>query len=207
MGCDLLTYTLKHFARDLKVAGSAHSARELNDVVEKVQPEVAVISLDLEDGLGTGLLAIRSLHSRYPELAIVALMDEHGRHLIGDAFRAGARGVVFRSEPAVRLVDSLRCVHGGNVWASAAELEQMMSAPIAPSPVRMLTASGDELLTERQKSIVALVVEGMHNREIAQQLNLSEHTVKNYLFRIFDKLGVSSRAELIIYALHQNRVA
>jgi DNA-binding NarL/FixJ family response regulator len=67
--------------------------------------------------------------------------------------------------------------------------------------------NGNELLTERQKSIVVLVAEGLSNREIAQQLGLSEHTVKNYLIRIFDKLGVSSRAELIIYALHRNRAA
>jgi DNA-binding NarL/FixJ family response regulator len=207
MGCDLLTHALKHCAHDVIVAGSARSVAELALVVEEARPEVVLVSLELEDGPGTGLTAVRNLHARYPETHCVVLMDNRGHHLLVDAFRAGARGVVFRSETTLHLVESLRSVRAGKVWAGAAEIEQMMNALVTAVPLHMVAANGNELLTERQKSIVALVAEGLSNREIAQQLRLSEHTVKNYLFRIFDKLGVSSRAELIIYALHRNRAA
>lgn len=207
MGCDLLTYALQHCARDLTVAASASSIAELTAVVEKHRPDVVLVSLELEDGPGTGLMAVRALRNSFPEIRSVVLMHNRGHHLLVDAFRAGARGVVFRSETASRLVDALRSVHAGNVWAGAAEIEQMMNALITAVPLHVVAKNGNELLTERQKSIVALVAEGLSNREIAQQLGLSEHTVKNYLFRIFDKLGVSNRAELIIYALHRSSAA
>lgn len=207
MGCDLLTHALKHCAHDIIVAGAASSVEELTIVVQETRPEVVLINLDLKNGPGSGLVALRNLHAQFPETHCVALMDNHAHHLLVDAFRAGARGVVFRSETTLHLVESLRSVRAGRVWAGSAEIEQMMNALITAVPLHLVAADGSELLTERQKSIVALVAEGLSNREIAQQLRLSEHTVKNYLFRIFDKLGISNRAELIIYALHRIRAA
>ena len=67
--------------------------------------------------------------------------------------------------------------------------------------LRVVDAQGSNLLSKREEDVVHLVAEGLGNREIAQQLNLSKHTVKNYLFRIFDKLGVSNRVELVLYAV------
>ncbi len=69
------------------------------------------------------------------------------------------------------------------------------------APMRVVNADGMRLLTKREEEVVRLVAEGMQNREIAKELNLSEHTIKNYLFHIFDKLGVSSRVELVLYAV------
>jgi DNA-binding NarL/FixJ family response regulator len=68
--------------------------------------------------------------------------------------------------------------------------------------LRVLNVSGDSLLTPREEQVVALVAEGLGNRQIAVELNLSEHTVKKYLFRIFEKLGISSRVELVLYAVN-----
>ncbi|MGD1024399.1 MAG: response regulator transcription factor [Candidatus Sulfotelmatobacter sp.] len=68
----------------------------------------------------------------------------------------------------------------------------------------MFNSGGRELLTPREEQVVALVAEGLSNRDTAQELNLSEHTVKKYLFRIFDKLGISSRVELVLYAVHHS---
>jgi DNA-binding NarL/FixJ family response regulator len=69
------------------------------------------------------------------------------------------------------------------------------------APLRVVNADGIRLLTKREEDVVRLLAEGMQNREIARELNLSEHTIKNYLFHIFDKLGVSSRVELVLYAV------
>jgi DNA-binding NarL/FixJ family response regulator len=68
--------------------------------------------------------------------------------------------------------------------------------------LRVLNSTGDRLLTPREEQVVALVAEGLSNRQVAVELNLSEHTVKKYLFRIFDKLGISSRVELVLYAIN-----
>jgi DNA-binding NarL/FixJ family response regulator len=68
--------------------------------------------------------------------------------------------------------------------------------------LRVLNSSGGQLLTPREEQVVALVAEGLSNRETARELSLSEHTVKKYLFRIFDKLGISSRVELVLYAVN-----
>jgi DNA-binding NarL/FixJ family response regulator len=66
----------------------------------------------------------------------------------------------------------------------------------------VLNSNGDHLLTGREEQVVALVSDGLSNREVARELNLSEHTIKKYLFRIFDKLGISTRVELVLYALN-----
>ena len=68
--------------------------------------------------------------------------------------------------------------------------------------LRVLSANGENLLTSREEQVVALVADGLSNRNVAAELGLSEHTVKKYLFRIFEKLGISSRVELVLYALN-----
>jgi DNA-binding NarL/FixJ family response regulator len=73
------------------------------------------------------------------------------------------------------------------------------------APMRVVNADGMRLLTKREEDVVRLLAEGMQNREIAKELSLSEHTVKNYLFHIFDKLGVSSRVELVLYAVSSTK--
>jgi DNA-binding CsgD family transcriptional regulator len=71
----------------------------------------------------------------------------------------------------------------------------------SPSSLRVVDVKGERLLSNREEDVVKLLMEGYSNREIAQGLNLSENTIKNYLFRIFEKLGVSSRTELLLYAM------
>jgi DNA-binding NarL/FixJ family response regulator len=92
-------------------------------------------------------------------------------------------------------------VRAGQVWASSQELQWILKSLAAREPVHVVNALGVPLLTERESQIVQLVVEGVPNKEIASKLAVSAHTVKNHLFRIYEKLGVSSRSELILYAL------
>ncbi len=203
MSCESLSYALERLAHEVSVVASVTTSRDLLQEAARHSPNVAVVSVDLEDGKTSGLLAVRQLHALYPSVGCVMLMDKDNRHLGLEAFRAGARGLVFRAEPLERLRDCIRSIFRGQIWASTAEIEEVMNALTMSFPVRALSANGDELLTHRQKQLVALVAEGLSNREISERLGLSEHTVKNYLFRVFDKLGVSSRAELIIHTLHQ----
>lgn len=86
------------------------------------------------------------------------------------------------------------------MWASSKELRFVIDA-LGPAPAKSTCARGSGLLTKREEGVVRLVAEGITNRDISQQLNLSEHTVRNYLYRIFNKAGTSSRVELALYAI------
>ena len=101
-----------------------------------------------------------------------------------------------------------RCVdrvHAGQIWAKSSELAHVLDKFAKLTPMRVVDRSGIRLLTKREEDVVRLLGEGLQNREIARELNLSEHTVKNYLFHIFEKLGVSSRVELVLYAVSSNK--
>ena len=131
------------------------------------------------------------------------LLDCARRDLVLEAFRVGARGVFCRSDPLKMLPRCVRSVHGGQVWANAEQIGFVFDA-FAEAPVtRLVSAEGEPLLSAREQQVVRFVAEGLGNREIATELNLSEHTVKNYMFHIFNKLGISSRVELVLYAANQ----
>lgn len=146
------------------------------------------------------LRRVRSLH---PQVKVVALMDDPSPAAIVKVFRAGVRGIFCRSDSYKTLAKCLAQVHSGHVWASQSQLSVLVEAVGQPFPVSLTDAKGAALLSRREHDVVHWVAEGLTNREIADRMQLSEHTVKNYLFRIFDKLGVSTRAELLLYALSQ----
>jgi DNA-binding NarL/FixJ family response regulator len=94
-------------------------------------------------------------------------------------------------------------VHEGQIWAGTIAVKYLINALERVAPMRVMDARGEELLTNREHQVVSLVADGLNNREISEQLHLSEHTVKNHLFHIFEKLGISSRVELVLYVLSQ----
>ena len=164
--------------------------------------DVALISAGSENQADTdGIDLVRKMQASGRVAKMVVQFDQPTRTSILEAFRAGARGVFCSRQSLESLCDCLWSVHNGRVWASNEHLEYLLQALGEPVPVRLRDAKGGVLLTKREEDVVSLVIEGLTNREIAERLKLSEHTIKNYLFRIFDKLGVSNRSELIIYTL------
>jgi DNA-binding NarL/FixJ family response regulator len=101
------------------------------------------------------------------------------------------------------LAKCIRTVHQGQIWAGTEDLEHILNALAHPKPIQFNDADGMALLTHREEDVVRLVADGLKSREIAQRLNVAEHSIRNYLYRIFDKLGVSTRAELMLYASNQ----
>jgi two-component system, NarL family, nitrate/nitrite response regulator NarL len=168
--------------------------------LQNYRPDVAVISARLEDGPLTGFKILHQLRASESKTPTVILLDSTERELVVDAFRGGARGVYCRGYSFNALPKCIRRVHEGQIWVSNLELEFLLELVITLRPLKSQQTGGMTLLTPRERDVVHLVAEGMRNQEIALKLNLTEHTVRNYLLRIFDKLGISSRVELVLYA-------
>jgi DNA-binding NarL/FixJ family response regulator len=142
------------------------------------------------------------LQLNHPEIAKVLLLDVYDRDLTVNAFRSGARGLFCFAESPFRLLcKCIQSVHRGQVWANTQQLQYLLEVVAQVPSLRMVNSRGTKLLTPREEQVVALVADGLSNRQVAEELNLSEHTVKKYVFRIFDKLGISSRVELVLYAV------
>ena len=167
-------------------------------------PHVALVSASLADGAFTGYSVLRNLRAQGVSTRMVLLLEDCEGDLVVDAFRAGARGVFIRSEPSTLLPRCIQSVYDGQIWASTRELEYVVGALATAKPFRPLNANGRNLLSKREDEVVALVADGLTNREVSERLRLSEHTVKSYLFKIFEKLGVSTRVELVLYALSES---
>ena len=192
--------------RHFHVSDSVVTAQEVVDAVKAKSPDVALITASLADGPLSGFGALRQIRECAPDVKTVILLNGPEQNLVVDAFRAGARGVLVLSSSSVKsLCRCVEQVHAGQIWASSAELSEVMEAFAQLAPMRVVNADGMRLLTKREEDVVRLLAEGMQNREIAKELSLSEHTVKNYLFHIFDKLGVSSRVELVLYAVSSTK--
>ncbi len=207
IGCELLARGVQRCAEDLEVVGTATTVQEVMECAGKTRPEVAVLSASLQDGPVAGFGALREITALNPPTRAVVVFDRRERELIVAAFRGGAKGVFFRDKSVELLCKCIRCVHEGQIWAGATELRFLLEALTVATPLRAVNPTRAEPLTTREQQIVDLVAQGFSNREVAQKLHLSEHTIKNYLFRIYDKLGVSSRVELAVYTMNRSAAA
>jgi two-component system nitrate/nitrite response regulator NarL len=183
-----------------QIIESPSDARGMLLLVKQERPQVAVISAQLQDPKRGGVDLVRKIRLESPETRVIVLLDVSERITVTEAFRAGAQGVFCRTEPFRLLAKCIQCVANGQVWANSVELQFLLHALAQPAFPSCLTLVGG-LLSARDTDIVRCVAEGLTNRQIAERLKLTEHTVKNYLCRIFDKLGVSSRVEVVLYAV------
>lgn len=172
------------------------------DAMDSEKPDVVLLSPMLQDNPKLGLEVARHLRTTHPGARIVMLLDTSRRSAVLEAFRAGARGVFCRTESLKLLAKCIYSAHLGQVWANSRELGYLLEAVSESLPMRLADAGGLSVLSKREQDVVRCVADGLSNREIARHLKLTEHTVKNYLFRIFDKLGVSSRVEVVLYAFN-----
>jgi len=207
MVCELFRGALRR-RRAFRVVGSVVTVREFLAKAEIETVDIALVGAHLQDGIGSGLRAIQLLRAVRPNARAIVLLERFERNLVAESFRAGAKGVFFRSQHQLDvLCKCISRVHAGQIWASTAELEQVVEALRQHRPLSLTNAQGIKLLSKQESKIARLISEGMTNREIAVQLGLSGHTVKNYLFKVFDKLGISNRVELALYvATHDNAV-
>jgi two-component system nitrate/nitrite response regulator NarL len=204
MSCQLLVDALLRSKRNYAVA--AATPEEVVLALDRDRFDVLLISTNFSDDPLKGLRFVSEIRDLHREVNIVVLLDSLDRNLVVEAFRCGAHGVFSRSDSFQSLCKCILCVHQGQVWASAAELKFVIEALVDPVPIETRGLPSSRPLSKREEEIAHMVAEGFSNRQISERLELSEHTIKNYLFRVFEKLGVSTRVELTLYALKRGKV-
>lgn len=205
MAGELLANALSRQAR-FQVVGSVTSGDEVLGIVQSKKVDVALISAALSDGPASGFSLARRLRECAPDLKPVMLLENPESCLVVDAFRVGAKGVFYPSTSTFKeLVRCVDRVHEGHIWANCDQLRDVMEAFASLAPLKVVNADGMRLLTKKEEMVVRLAADGMLNRNIADEMKISEHTVKNHMFHIFDKLGVSSRVELVLYAVSTSK--
>lgn len=156
------------------------------------------------------LSLLRWLRVSYPNIAPVVLAESDDREPVVNALRAGAKGIFLFTEASFSMLcKCIHCVFRGQVWINSQQTNYVLDALSEVPMLRVVNSNGRSLLTPREEQVVALVADGLTNRGVADELGLSEHTIKKYLLRIFDKVGISSRVELVLYAMShgENRPA
>lgn len=196
MSSDLLANAL---VRDSGFEAAVIQAGDLLDALLASEVELVVIGAEVSLKSGNGFDLAQNVARAHPKTAIVILLNQPTHASVVNAFRSGARGVFSRQQPMTEFLDCVVHVGRGCIWAGRQETEFLLSAfKNIPSP-NLMTSSDAPTLTAREMQVVQCAAIGKTNKMIAGELGLSEHTVKNYLFRAFEKLGVSSRIELLFY--------
>jgi two-component system nitrate/nitrite response regulator NarL len=198
MYCDLLGAAFYSARNRFRVVASAHSSAGVLSALQDSRPQVAIISSSLQDGPKSGIRLLPAIRKTYPDLRLLVTVGSSEPELVVESFRLGADGVFNRNDPFDQLCKSVDVISQGQIWANVEQLRCVLSAfAHAPKQVTVHPTVAKHI-TKREAAVVRLAVEGLSNREIARQLMLTEHTVKNYMFRVFEKLGVSNRVELVL---------
>jgi len=161
--------------------------------------DLVVISADLDPRGPSGLSLAESVLRGHPTIPVVVILTRSTPSSVLSAFRSGARGVVSREQPIALFLQCIDHVRKGLIWAAGKEADLLLDVVRNLPAPSLMGSDPASALTARELQIVQGAAAGKTNKAIAQELNLSEHTVKNYLFRIFEKLGITSRIELLFY--------
>jgi DNA-binding NarL/FixJ family response regulator len=199
MTSELLRNAFAHGRKGFAVQTLTGTSQEIIGELESHQADVTLICEDLQDGPEAGMKVLQKTRDTRGTSAIMLLRSSKPEPVVS-AFRHGARGVFYRSHSLKSPSKCIRTVHGGQIWASNEDIEHLLNALTNIKPIPFNNSRGMPLLTRREEEVVRLVADGLKNREIAQRLKVKEHSIRNYVYRIFEKLGVSSRVELILYA-------
>lgn len=189
---------------DLKVFSSDLNAASVMAASIAHKIDVFVLSAFMDEDAERGFRILQELREADHNTRAVILLDSSKCESVLESFRAGARGVFDHRESPNTLCQCIRQVHGGQVWMSNEQMALVLDSLASAPKLKTVDARGMNLLSKREVEVVRCVTEGLTNREIADHLGLSQHTIKNHLFRIFDKLGVSNRIELLFVTLSQS---
>jgi DNA-binding NarL/FixJ family response regulator len=188
-------------AGDLRVVGGSESASAAIEPLQRLSPDLVLLDIDLGHEDGLEWLPRVAAAAPGARILILTALREPARD--EEALRAGARGLVLKSAPPETLLQAIRGVATGALWFDTSALAHAHAQGASTSSGGKGKGSS---LTAREREIVSLIAEGLRNDEIARRLGITPKTVKNHLTALFEKVGVSSRLELVVYA-YQHRLA
>lgn len=190
---------------DIDVVGEAADGNQVLELVAQLEPDIVLLDLRMPNV--DGLAALQNLQGSLARSRVIVLTASEDKNEFVQAMKLGCSGIVLKQTSPDLIVKSIRKVHAGEIWldshTTAAVMRQFATT------TDMLGAAGPAKgrerspLSAREREIVAFVAQGYKNKEMAEKMFISEQTVKNHLHNIFDKLGVSDRLELALYAIHK----
>jgi DNA-binding NarL/FixJ family response regulator len=189
---------------EFQVAGEAGDGVEALQLAHQLKPDILL--LDLAMPRMPGLETLRELSSQGTPVRTILLTAAIEKRQIIEALQMGARGVIMKDAATTLLMKGIRTVMNGQFWVgreAVADMVTYLREKAAQQPPPPAKAYG---LTKRELEILSTIVSGLSNKEIAQKFSLSEDTVKHHLTNIFDKVGVSSRLELALFAINHRLV-
>jgi NarL family two-component system response regulator LiaR len=189
--------TFFEISDDLDLVGQAADGREAVALCEQVQPDVVLMDLMMPEL--NGVTATRIIRERWPQTQVIALTSFQEKDLVRDALQAGAIGYLLKNVSMGDLTESVRAAHAGRSTLAPEALQALIREP-GSEP-----ALGHDL-TPREREVLALLVQGYSNPEIAERLDISLGTARSHVGHILEKLEVSNRAEAIAAAIRHNLV-
>ena len=180
---------------DLELAGEAESGRAAIQLCADILPDVILMDMVMPDM--DGAAATRAIRQQFPHVQVIALTSFKEGDLVKNALEAGAIGYLLKDISADELVRAIRAAHAGRATLSPEAAQSLVETANQPA------APGQDL-TERELEVLALMVEGLNNTQIAGRLTVSSSTIKSHVSNILSKLGVASRTEAVTLALRNH---
>jgi NarL family two-component system response regulator LiaR len=182
---------------DLQLAGEAASGAAAIQLCAEVAPDVVLMDMVMPDM--DGAAATRAIRQQFPQVQVIALTSFKEGDLVKNALEAGAIGYLLKDVSADELVQAIRAAHAGRATLSPQAAQALVETANQPPAPRLD-------LTERELEVLALMVEGLNNTQIAGRLTVSSSTIKSHVSNILSKLGVASRTEAVTLALRSRIV-
>ena len=184
---------------DLHIIGEAQNGREAVELCEQLQPNVILMDLQMPEM--DGITATRIIRKQYPHIQVVALTSFPDRDKVQDALAAGAISYLLKNVSGDDLAEAIRDAYAGRATLA----QEAVQALIQPPPTTPAAPGFD--LTMREREVLAWLIKGLSNNEIANQLSISNATAKAHVSNILSKLGVSNRAKAVAVAIQQKLVS
>ena len=191
----------------IQVVGEALDGAQAIEKASDLEPDV--ILMDLKLPRVDGLTVLRSLQTRVPRAKVLVFASAESKEEFVEAMKLGCSGILLKDASTTLIEKSIHKVHAGEIWldsnTTAAVIRQFASpSDFAPAPPNGKASRERAHLSQREREIIVLIAQGYKNKEIAEKMFITEQTVKNHLHNVFDKLGVSDRLELALYAIHNS---
>jgi len=202
--CEALS-SLLTIKGEVDVVGIASNAEDAFKKVKQLNPDVVLMDIELKDS--DGIQTTRIIKEKHPDTEVIILTMHTDEQYLLEAIQAGAKGYILKDFPSSLLLEAIKYVaEGKSLFDPTSSSRVLNELKLLLNKKRQLTEEKDSSLSKREVEILKLIAEGYTNKEIAQKLYLSEHTVRNHISNIFLKLNCNTRAKAVLEAFKKKLI-